>query len=643
MCYLEQDGGNGLLRVGVIGCGWAARTLHVPGIRASGVALIVGASDPMLHAAESLGARQCWTDWRRMLEELDCDAVLIASHPEEHAEAAVAALKAGRHVLVEKPVASNIEDAERIREAAQKAGRVLAVGFNQRCHPSFRELRRRIAAGELGELRSIRVRWSSSAGLGARGWLGYRARGGGALMDLGSHVVDLWRFLSGDELERVEASSISVLIDDETAALKAWGRSGAVMSAELSLIGRDFYEVEVECSRNRVPIRPYGSGFRRSHAEQWRIFAAAVNGQNAPAARVEDGIVSLRLISEAAAGLPLRSAEARLPVQFPISVIASTTHGFEALRTTVAHLRRQTIVGRIELIMVGPTEESLTAPECELSGFGAVKLIGAGPSRSIAYSNAAGVMRARGRIVALTEDHCFPDSGWAEALVRAHERECTAVGPMVYNANPGSAVSEADFAIGYGPWMAPLDAREMRFLPGHNSSYKRDDLLELGGRLERLLESETVLHMEWSSQGRRLVVEPGATVRHANYSLWRSWIPVQVLAGRLFGGVRSMTWPRRRRLFYAAASPLIPVVRFWRCAVEYTRPGRNLRRLAWAAPALAIGLALDGFGQFLGYLFGPGNSMQRLSRYEFNRVEHVRPEDRTLWIPPNTNETSRRS
>jgi len=138
--------------------------------------------------------------------------------------------------------------------------------------------------------------------------------------------------------------------------------------------------------------------------------------------------------------------------------------------------------------------------------------------------------------------------------------------------------------------------------------------------------------MEWSAQGRRLRVEPAAQARHVNYSLWRSWIPVQVLAGRLFGGLRSETWPRRRQLFYAAASPLIPMVRLWRSAKEFTRPGRSVWRLLRMSPALAIGLALDGLGQCAGYLLGPGDAMEKLARYEFNRVEHVRKEERRLWI-----------
>jgi hypothetical protein len=252
---------------------------------------------------------------------------------------------------------------------------------------------------------------------------------------------------------------------------------------------------------------------------------------------------------------------------------------------------------------------------------------------SIGAANAAGVRRARGRVVVLTEDHCFPDPDWAEALIDAHRSDdICAVGPVVANGNPGTMVSEADFAIGYGPWMAPLPAGAMPFLAGHNCSYKRDDLLALGGRLERFLEAETVLHFEWTAQGRSLRVEPRAQVRHINYSRWRSWLPVQFLAGRHFGGLRASTWPARRRLFYAAASPLIPLVRFVRIAREFLRPGRRPLRLMRMSPALLLGLLLDGAGQGVGYLLGPGNAMARLARYEFNRIDHVRPKDRHLWI-----------
>jgi hypothetical protein len=289
----------------------------------------------------------------------------------------------------------------------------------------------------------------------------------------------------------------------------------------------------------------------------------------------------------------------------------------------------------MEMILVGPSDEALEAPEEELDAFAAVCRVAIGPITSIGAANAAGVRRARGRVVALTEDHCFPEPGWAAALLEAHEDdEVCAIGPVVSNGNPGTSISEADFAIGYGPWMAPLPAQTMPFLPGHNSSYKRDDLLALGKRLDRFLEAETVLHFEWTAQGRILLVEPRANVRHVNYSRWRSWLPVQYLAGRHFGGSRATTWTRRRRLFYACASPLIPFVRLARIVREYFRPGRSPLLLLRVLPSLTIGLALDGVGQGVGYLLGSGRSMERLSRYEFNRIEHVRPADQALWTSP---------
>ena len=123
-------------------------------------------------------------------------------------------------------------------------------------------------------------------------------------------------------------------------------------------------------------------------------------------------------------------------------------------------------------------------------------------------------------------------------------------------------------------------------------------------------------------------------MRHVNYSRWRSFLPVQLIAGRLFAGSRAATWSRRRRLFHAAASPLIPAVRLWRIAREFAKPGRSARRLLHMSPALVAGLLLDGAGQFFGYLRGPGDAMERLARYEFNRIEHVRTEERGLWISP---------
>jgi predicted dehydrogenase len=613
------------LKLAVIGVGWVVRELHLPALERTGVGEVVATADP------SPGLRATFSSHREMLARTRCDAVLIASPPALHREHALDALNAGLHVLLEKPMAAALEDAEAIREAARTAKRVCALGFNQRCHPAFMKLRGRIARGELGEVRSVRAVWSTNTGYSAREWLGRRGTGGGALLDLGSHQLDLWRYLLGADPLEVTADSESRILDDENARLEARFPGGIHCTAALSLVGGDRFEVEVEGSRRRTRIRPYGRAFRSSYDEQWRRFAHAVREGAPPAASADDGVAALALLLEAARDLPVAPVPETAEPRYPLSAIASTATGYKALRTTIAHLRAQTVAARMELVLVGPSLEALEHAAEDAAPFAAVQKVAVGPVRSIAHANAAGVRRARGRVVVLTEDHCFPEPGWAAALLRAHEEPWAAVGPVVRNANPGSVVSWADFLIGYGPWMEPAPAHSPAFLPGHNSSYKRELLLALGGRLEAMLESETVLHFEWTTRGLPLRIEPAARVAHVNFSRWRSWLPVQFLWGRLFAGMRAASWPRRRRWFYAAASPLIPAVRFWRAVRAYLQPGRSRWLLLRTAPVLALGLTLDGLGQMLGYLRGPGRSMETLARYEFNRIEHVRAEDRRLW------------
>lgn len=613
------------LRLAVIGMGWASRELHLPALARSRAFEVVATADP----APGLDARfRCH---REMLAAVDCDAVLIASPPALHREHALDALRKGRHLMVEKPLAASLEDALAIRDAALAAGRVCAVGFNQRCHPGFARLRERIAREELGRVQSVRATWSTNNGHSARAWLGRRGEGGGALLDLGSHQLDLWRFLLGDEPLEVTAESESRSLDDENARLEARFPVGVHCAAALSLVGGDRFEVEVEGSRGRDRIRPYGRAFRESYDEQWRRFARAIDEGTPPPASADDGIAALAPLLEAARDLPAAPVPDAAETRYPISAIASTATGYQALRTTIAHLRAQSAAAQLELVLVGPSLEALDCPAEDVAPFAALQRVAVGPVRSIAHANAAGVRRARGRVVVLAEDHCFPEPGWAAALLRAHEEPWAAVGPVVRNANPDSVVSWADFLIGYGPWMEPAPAHSPAFLPGHNSSYKRELLLALGGRLEAMLESETVLHFEWTARGLPLRIEPAARVAHVNFSRWRSWLPVQFLWGRLFAGMRAASWPRRRRWFYAAASPLIPAVRFWRAVRAYLQPGRSRWLLLRTTPVLALGLALDGLGQMAGYLLGPGRSMETLARYEFNRIDHVRREDRRLW------------
>ena len=310
-----------------------------------------------------------------------------------------------------------------------------------------------------------------------------------------------------------------------------------------------------------------------------------------------------------------------------LSVVLVTKDSFATIRKTVSHLRAQTVREAIELVVVAPSRSALALDHGLVNGFACHTVVEVGVVVTIGAANAAGIGRARARIVALAEDHCFPDPAWAESLIRTHTGPWVAVGPAVRNANPATAVSWADLFIGYGPWLEPVAAGEVEFLPGHNTSYKRGALLDYGDRLESLLGAETVLHWDLRSKGHRLYLEPAARVAHTNFSLWSSWIPVQFLSGRVFAGTRRTGMSPLTRAVYVLGSPLIPLVRLVRLARAARAPELRSRFLRYL-PAIAAGLVLDAAGQMVGYALGAGDSPRELARYEFRRIDHLTARDR---------------
>jgi hypothetical protein len=313
-----------------------------------------------------------------------------------------------------------------------------------------------------------------------------------------------------------------------------------------------------------------------------------------------------------------------------MSVVLVTTDIFDSIRRTVEFLRRQTARDRLELVIVAPARSRLALSGLGLDDFANTLLVELDDVVPIARANAAGVRAASAPVVALAEDHSFPDPGWAAALMQAHTRAYAAVGPVVRNANPATAVSWADFYIGYGPWSDPAPPGFVEFLPGHNSSYKRDILLGYAKRLEDLMEAETLLHWDLRARGHQLYLEPAARTSHVNFSRWSSWLQAQFHNGRVFAGTRIASMSAVRRVVYIVGAPLIPLVRFRRILNEIRKPGRPKLSFHRVLPTLLIGLICDGMGQLAGYAFGSGDSKQKLARFEFHRERHLSKRDRNL-------------
>ena len=316
-----------------------------------------------------------------------------------------------------------------------------------------------------------------------------------------------------------------------------------------------------------------------------------------------------------------------------ISVILSAMRSFSALESTIARLCVQTIRDRMELVLVGPPQTEPTWTPELTRRFQAVQIVAVDPFVSIGQSNALGVERARAEVVVFGEDHCFPEPDWAEALVSAHEGPWAAVGPQVSNANPHSAVSRADFLIGYSPWASPCESGEVEILPGHNSSYKKAVLLEYGDALADLLQAETVLHYDLTRRGKKLYLEGRARTAHVNFSRLSSWATIQSMQGRVFAAERRRNWGAAKRLLFAAASPLIPAVRLARITRQYFSAQRPALAYVTTLPHLTFGLALDGIGQFVGYSLGAGDTVDDIATLELQRIDHITDLDRRALFP----------
>ena len=325
-----------------------------------------------------------------------------------------------------------------------------------------------------------------------------------------------------------------------------------------------------------------------------------------------------------------REAAAAAASQPSLSVVLITRGTYDALRETVRHLRAQTVAGRLELVLVTPSRRTLTPDASDMACFGAWKTVEADTARSLAPARCAAIRAAGAPVVAFAEDHCYPDPGWAEALIAAHRAPWAAVGPALGNANPATMVSWANFFIGYGAWIEPVKSGTVGDLSEHNTSYKRDLLLAFGADLERLLEREGGLHRALKAGGHGLYLEPAARALHRNFSSLPPSLSLCFCAGRLFGTTRagSGRWPLPRRLLYVAGAPLIPLMRLGPVLRQIRRSGRGPELLPAILPALLALLTATGLGEAAGYACGPGAAARRLTDFEFGRDAYLAKRDR---------------
>jgi len=191
------------VKIGIIGCGGIAQNQHMPGYARLPDVEIVACCDVVKDsakaAAEKFGVAKVFNDYKKLLQIKDIDAVSVCTPNFLHKQPTVDALGAGKHVLVEKPLAMNGEEGQEMCDAAKAAGKQLMVGFNNRWRPEVQHVKKLIDAGQFGDIYYARAQALRRRGIPGWGVFGEKDKqGGGPLIDIGVHILDATLYLMGN-------------------------------------------------------------------------------------------------------------------------------------------------------------------------------------------------------------------------------------------------------------------------------------------------------------------------------------------------------------------------------------------------------------------------------------------------------------
>lgn len=318
------------MKVAIIGAGLQARR-RAPVIRDWPDAEIKIITAARQENAETLASQmecEAGVGWEGIVDRPDLDAVVVLTPPHIHAPISITAMKAGKHVFCEKPLARTLEEAEEMTRAAKDNGVVLKCGFNHRHHPAIVKAKAAFDDGIMGEPMFVRCRY------GICGRPGYDQEwrtdpnvvSGGHLMEQGIHALDLFRWFLGDIKEvtgfvqsaywpteplednsfaivRTETGCVASLHSSLTQwknlfSFEAFGRDGYAVvdglgggyGTERLVIGKRDFD---------APFQDQVTHFRggdRSWHEEWKEFVAAVEEQRRPIGDGEDGLEALRIV-----------------------------------------------------------------------------------------------------------------------------------------------------------------------------------------------------------------------------------------------------------------------------------------------------------------------------------------------------------
>ena len=329
------------LRWGLIGTSGFADQIFAPVLKHAGQTLLGAAGSAPAHSAAFAQRHDCphsYASVENLLDDPEIDAVWIASPNALHEPHIAAALRQGKHVLAEKPLATTGDAAASLAHLAMSVDRRLAVGYQARFHPGLRDLRALIQDGALGTVAFIRSSWQTQYPKLPGEWrLNLETSGGWSLMDIGTHTLDVALWLSGFPKTRLLGASLSthhwpVTVDDLSLLLLALEDARAVTEAATGIAGPvnrvEVYGTEGWAIATGVFVNRLGlaggelttsTGIQRTYDDapnpyerQAAAFAAWITGEEYAGAPAGDGAINVAIL-ESARNMSSLSATTRDP------------------------------------------------------------------------------------------------------------------------------------------------------------------------------------------------------------------------------------------------------------------------------------------------------------------------------------------
>jgi predicted dehydrogenase len=315
------------VRVGVVGVGWVSQVVHLPILSRLNEAAVIAICDRDKSrgrlVAEKFGIKSLYTDITQMLENEQLDAVIVATSTDSHKEVALAALKAGKDVLVEKPIARKYDEAVAIAEAVKTHKRKLMVGMNHRFRPDTMILKSFLEGKELGKVFYTKAGWLRKKSNDSAWWTQKEKSGGGVFIDLGIVMLDMAFWMMGyPDVKRVSASNFHNTTKqvEDTSCVNITMKNGSLINIEVSWsmhVDDDQYYCHVHGTDGTASLNPlrinkelHGNVvnlapakidapqhlFKRSYENELKHFLGAVRDVHPVISTADEAVQRMRIV-----------------------------------------------------------------------------------------------------------------------------------------------------------------------------------------------------------------------------------------------------------------------------------------------------------------------------------------------------------